>query len=68
MGVLTSLGRWGWVNLHLVTPDLLAGLLHTALHFRHADVNLLRLAQRCLQRGWEQVGFLNKAALLLHNN
>ncbi|XP_005101362.2 uncharacterized protein LOC101854645 [Aplysia californica] len=48
--ILTQLGRWAYVNVHLVTPQLLLSFLNAFLHFHFLDQNLVRVIERCLSK------------------
>jgi len=53
--MMTYLGRWAYVNIHLVTPQLLVSFLNTFMYFKHYDVNIIKVLERCLTKGCAEV-------------
>ena len=56
--MMTYLGRWAYVNIHLVTPQLLVSFLNTFMYFKHYDVNIIKVLERCLTKGCAEVSIL----------
>lgn len=48
--MLTYLGRWAYVNVHLMTPQLLLSFLNTFMHFNRLDPNIVKVIERCLHK------------------